>query len=186
MNREAHHRLPNSKLEKLQQVIAPMILPSVVGAFFGHWPKELKDGIERDLYTKLNDTEEEYSSCKTFFNDQFHIDANALISRLAMNVLRLAGYETGSAQADVETITLAKLIETGAMAKLVEHRETPISTLISNFGCLKNFGELVERASAAIDVYESDGSSLPHVLQECRVEESREVEAILHITTPSS
>jgi hypothetical protein len=183
MNREAHHRLPNSKLEKLQQVIAPMILPSVVGAFFGHWPKELKDGIERDLYTKLNDTEEEYSSCKTFFNDQFHIDANALISRLAMNVLRLAGYETGSAQADVETITLAKLIETGAMAKLVEHRETPISTLISNFGCLKNFGELVERASAAIDVYESDGSSLPRALQDYRVGAARQVEAMMSIAS---
>jgi hypothetical protein len=69
MNREAHRRLPISKLEKLQQVIAPLILPSVVGGFFGHWPQKFKDGIERDLYTKLNDTEGEYSSCKRFFNE---------------------------------------------------------------------------------------------------------------------
>ena len=146
MNREAHRRLPISKLEKLQQVVAPLILPSAVNSFFGHWPQKFKDGIERDLYTKLNDAEEEYSNCKKFFNDQFQIDANALISRLAMNVLSLAGYEIGSGQADGETMTLAKLIETGAMAKLVENRETPVSTLISNFGCLKNFGELVEKS----------------------------------------
>ena len=178
MNREAHRRLPISKLEKLQQVVAPLILPSAVDSFFGHWPQKFKDGIERDLYTKLNDAEEEYSNCKKFFNDEFQIDANALISRLAMNVLSLAGYEIGSGQADGETMTLAKLIETGAMAKLVENRETPVSTLISNFGCLKNFGELVERASAAIDVYESDGSSLPQALQDWRVEALKQVEAI--------
>jgi hypothetical protein len=192
MNREAHRRLPIAKLEKLQQVIAPLILPSAVDSFFGHWPKKFKDGIERDLYKKLNDAEGEYASCKKFLPDTQawlpgyipHIDESALFSRVAMNVLNLAGYE--SKTADAETLVLAKVIETVAMAKMVEAPEKPDRTVISNFGCLKNFGELVERASAAIDVYESDGSSLPHVLQECRVEESREVEAILHITTPSS
>jgi hypothetical protein len=149
MNREAHRRLSNEKLEKLQQTTAPLILPSVVGAFFGHWPDKYKDGIERGLYEKLNDAEGEYASCKMFFNDKFEIDEKALISRLAMNVLNLAGYETGNARADVETITLAKLIETGAMAKLVEACETPANTLISNFGCLRNFGELVEQASGS-------------------------------------
>jgi len=128
------YRLLNSK--KLQQVIAPLILPSAVDSFFGHWPKKFKDGIERDLYTKLNDAEGEYSTCKAFFNDSFEIDASALISRLAMNVLGIAGYKIESAKADVEIIMLAKLIETGAMAKLVENRGESVSALISNFGCL--------------------------------------------------
>jgi hypothetical protein len=118
-----------------------------------------------------------------FFNDKFQIDENALISRLAMNVLNLTGYETGSARADVEIITLAKLIETGGMAKLVEARETPANTWISNFGCLRNFGELVEQASAAIDAYESDGSSLPQLLRDYRVAASSRVEAIMSNTS---
>jgi len=119
----------------------------------------------------LNDAEEEYATCKKFFpvaGETWLLDRNVLFSRLAINVLSLVGYEVQIGQPNPETLVLGKLIETAAMAKLVDPPPENAGSKMLSSGGLQNFGQLVEKASAAIDVSESQGWPLAEMFREYR------------------
>jgi hypothetical protein len=63
-NRSAFAQLGHEKRVKLQGELGRPAIDAMIETYFGHWPKNLKDGIERDFYNNLNNAEMEYGSCK--------------------------------------------------------------------------------------------------------------------------
>jgi len=157
MKRHANEQLSSEDSAKLLAIVLPLVIRSAaVDSFFAHWPQEYRTGIERDFYKILNDAEQEYISRTEqlvakgdtyagpippqFANLRVEL---ALSSRLALNVLDLAGYE----------------VEEG---RPVHDRDFPFASMVGgeaikvlSAGNLRNFRELVARASGAITVYES-------------------------------
>ncbi|MGA9061476.1 MAG: hypothetical protein WB341_07400, partial [Terracidiphilus sp.] len=44
-------------------------IDATIETYFGHWPKNLKDGIEREFHSNLNNAEMEYGGCKELLLD---------------------------------------------------------------------------------------------------------------------
>lgn len=66
-SRSAFSQLGPEKRNKLTGELVPLMIADTtrtLQALFGHWPKNLKDRIERDFYNNLNNAEMEYGSCK--------------------------------------------------------------------------------------------------------------------------
>jgi hypothetical protein len=53
----------------LDDELVPPTIDAMIETYFGHWPQNLKDGIERDFYNNLANTEMEYGSCKELLLD---------------------------------------------------------------------------------------------------------------------
>jgi hypothetical protein len=68
-NRSAFAQLGHEKRNKLQEELAPLVIDATIRTFFGHWPQNSKDGIKRDFYNRMNNTEMEYGSCKELLLD---------------------------------------------------------------------------------------------------------------------
>lgn len=63
-NRSAFGQLGQEKRSKLQDKLAPLAVDATIQTLFGHWPTNLKDGIKKDFYQNLNNSEMEYGNCK--------------------------------------------------------------------------------------------------------------------------
>jgi hypothetical protein len=166
MKRHAHSQLSFEQSETLQKIILPLIVRSAaVDAFFGHWPEDLRSGIETDFYKILTEVDTEY----TARTDELLAKSNsypvplpfaglrtelALSSRLVLTVVELAGYEIENGRPETTAMPLASLVGSQVIS-------------ILSSGGLRNFCDLVEKASAAIDSHQSTGeSTLPEVLSE--------------------
>jgi hypothetical protein len=134
MNREAYQRMGRPDKVKLQELVGPSIRSVAVDAFFGHWPEKFKSGMRNSFYEKLNDAEMEYATCKTLVSNTSPIDDTALCSRLAKNVLMLAGYGADTEELSAESAAFAKLVQRSALE------------VLNNM----NLGELVARAGAVV------------------------------------
>ena len=66
-NRSAFKQLGEEKRSKLLDELGPVLVNAVTETLFGHWPQNLKDGIKRDFYDNLNNSEIEYGSCTQLF-----------------------------------------------------------------------------------------------------------------------
>jgi hypothetical protein len=63
-NRSAFKQLGQEKRNKLLEELGPVVADAATETLFGHWPQNLKDGIKRDFYDSLDNSEMEYASCK--------------------------------------------------------------------------------------------------------------------------
>jgi len=63
-NRFAFAQLGHEKRAKLQEELSPVVIDATINTLFGDWPKNLKDGMERDFYNNLKNAEMEYGGCK--------------------------------------------------------------------------------------------------------------------------
>jgi len=63
-NRSAFGQLGQEKRDKLQNELSPLVVDATIEALFGHWPKNLRDGIKEEFYSNINNAEIDYSSCK--------------------------------------------------------------------------------------------------------------------------
>lgn len=90
-DRVAFAKLGQERREKLMATLGPLIAGPAIKAFFGHWPDELKAKMLADFYQKMNDAQQEYSTCQEFISKDNPVGGNALISQLARNVLELCG-----------------------------------------------------------------------------------------------
>jgi hypothetical protein len=140
MNRKAHSGLGPDRVAKLQDEVRPLIVVAAV-SFIAHWPEKFKSGFEREFFEKVNDAEMEYASCKLLFPEKRPTDDTALCSRLALNVLNVAGYDTGVEQLSDAGIEFVDLIGALVMDNL-------------NSGPLNDLDEMVEKAGAAIETFE--------------------------------
>jgi hypothetical protein len=66
-NRYAFAQLGHERRNKLYDELVPPTIDATIETYFGHCPKNLKDGIERDFYGNLSNAEMEYGSCKEIF-----------------------------------------------------------------------------------------------------------------------
>ena len=136
-NRQAQKRLGFDKVGILQKAIWPLIASTAVDTFCAHWPEKFKSGIKGDFLVSLNSAELEYSSCKLLSAEKKPIDDNAVCSRLAMHILNHAGYDADVERLSDDSLKLINLVGALVMDNL-------------NLGPLKNFGEMVEKAGAAL------------------------------------
>lgn len=143
--------LPPSKYSKLKELIMLLIVHPTVDTYFAH----LKDSseLERLLYEGLRKGDTYYGSSE-----------NCLLS-LVKNVITISGYDINKGRSDPKTSQLMNLVD----------REV-IQILSSGSLRSENLKEMVQRASAAIDVYESDGSSLAQMFRDERREKTSERE----------
>jgi hypothetical protein len=89
--RSAVSQLTEQQIVGLQGFVGPLISSTAVDSFFAHWPENLKEKIRSDFYSKLNDAEIEYSTCKEFLSKESPLTGNSLFSKLARNVAELSG-----------------------------------------------------------------------------------------------
>ncbi len=68
-DRYAFAQLGNERRNKLIDELVPPTIDATIETYFGHWPKNLKDGIEKDFYSNLNNAQIEYGSCKELLLD---------------------------------------------------------------------------------------------------------------------
>ncbi len=87
-NRCAHGILGPDKAA-LQEWVGPPIVHSVIEGFFGHWPDDLKEGIQAEFYEKLNESELEYAECRGLIPEDRPLTGNSLLATLARNVAEL-------------------------------------------------------------------------------------------------
>jgi len=170
--RQAYSRLPQAKANKLLQTIGEYVLSSVVDVFIGHWPDDLKTRIRSEIYSNLNQAEQEYANCKELSEPilpsgrvRTRLDDTAMLSQLAFHVLSKArqGQEIDPMQIDTETAVLAVLIQTVVTTKLVDGNVPGNAELPEiHSGTLKELGLL------ALEAYERDGESLQQAQREAR------------------
>jgi hypothetical protein len=132
-------KLPPQRYLKLKEVVLLMIVAPQVETFFGDWPD--KTQIRDQLHKVLESADATFGQA----GDQSW-------ERLTANVLRVAGYEIENQSSDVEAAAVRELITTGLGKALTDLNAD-------------KFEGLVKTASAAIEIYERDGSSLPELLR---------------------
>jgi hypothetical protein len=71
---------------RLQNIMGPVLVRTAVEMICGHWPQNLKDRIQSEVYEKLNEAECEYSSYKGLFSEE-------MFSQLGRHVASLCGSE---------------------------------------------------------------------------------------------
>jgi hypothetical protein len=136
-NRQAYQTLGSDKVGILQKAIWPGIASTAVDTFCAHWPEKFKSGIKGDFFNNLNNAELEYSSFKLLSPEKKPIDNNAMCSQLAMHILNHAGYDADVDRLSDDSLKLINLVGALVMDNL-------------NLGPLKNLGEMVEKAGAAL------------------------------------
>ena len=90
-NRSAFSKINGQQIQKLQEVIGPVIAETAINTFFNHWPNEYKSRITSEFYEKVNITELEYSKSKELFSKEKPFTGDSLFSILARNVAELTG-----------------------------------------------------------------------------------------------
>jgi hypothetical protein len=176
---QARSRLPQVKANKLLQTIGEMILSGVVDVFFEHQPDDLKTRILNELYSNLNQADEEYATCRQLTEPplptgrvRVRLDDTTVLSRLAFHVLSEAREEKiDPTQIDIETAVLAEMVQVIVMLKLGYGTASKLQseTLPAiSCGTLKELGLRVNQAGAALETYERDGNSLQMGLREAR------------------
>lgn len=137
-----------AKFMKLKEAITLLLAHPTIDTFFA----DVRDSVLEHLLLETLNT-----------GDSFYAAASDKFPQLAKNVLTFAGHEVDGEQIDTENTKLVNLVESQVMQ-------------IFCFGSLglENLRKMVERASTAIEVCESDGSSLAQMFREERREKTHE------------
>ena len=90
-NRVADAELGQERRCKVQHQLYPLIVRPTMESIFGHWPQNLKDGIESDFSKYLNSSEIEYGDCKQLLDRDNPLSEDALFSKFAGIVCDLLG-----------------------------------------------------------------------------------------------
>lgn len=92
-NRFAYEELSHENRCKVQNELYPLIVPPTIETIFGHWPVNLKEGLEREFKDKLNNAEIEFAACKQMLDRNDSLSQDALFSKFARNVCDLLGVD---------------------------------------------------------------------------------------------
>ncbi len=92
-NRFAYSELGHEQRCKVQDRLYPLIVRPAIESMVGHWPPNLKDGIESDFIKNLGNAETEYGECKRLLDRDNPLAQDALFSNFAGNVCDLLGVE---------------------------------------------------------------------------------------------
>jgi hypothetical protein len=139
--------LSPQQYQKLKEVVSLMIVDPQVEPMFGHLPDKYKGEMRGNLHKILESADARFVQAGAF--DQ-------ALETLTLNVIKIAGYESEN-ESSAELATVRDLIKTGVVKALTD----------LNPG---KFKELIKTASAAIEIYERDGSSLPELLRQYQLE----------------
>jgi hypothetical protein len=78
-----------AQIARLQGYLGPLLSSTAVGAFFDHWPQELKEKIRSEFYERLNEAEADYAQCRGLVPQEEQFDKTSLFGRLASNIADL-------------------------------------------------------------------------------------------------
>ncbi len=98
-NRFAYRELGHEQRCKVQDQLYPLIIGPTIESIFGHWPQNLKDGIESDFIENLGKSEIEYAKCKQLLDRDNPLAQDALFSKFAGNVCDLLAVEKNDSAA---------------------------------------------------------------------------------------
>jgi hypothetical protein len=120
--RSAFSQLPEPQIRRLQSYLGPLICSTAIDSFVGHWPENLKKGMHSDFYSKLNDAEIEYSSCKELLSEK-PFTGNGLFEKLGLIVADLSGQQ-------MNPVTIMLVIE----CSLDAYKSMNLDSLVSEAG----------------------------------------------------
>ena len=63
-DRIGFQELGYEKRQKLNDVVGPLVVDSMIKTVFANWSSHLQEGIKKDFYENLNNAQIEYSKCK--------------------------------------------------------------------------------------------------------------------------
>jgi hypothetical protein len=92
-SRFAYGELGHERRCKMQDQLYPLIVRPTIESIFGHWPQNLKDGMESEFIEKLGNAEAEYGECKKLLDRENPFAEDALLSKFAGNVCELLGMD---------------------------------------------------------------------------------------------
>jgi hypothetical protein len=69
-DRYAFDQLGRERRNELIDELVPTTTDAMIETLFGHCPKNIKDGIEKDFYSNLNGAQMDYGRCKELFLKQ--------------------------------------------------------------------------------------------------------------------
>jgi hypothetical protein len=69
-DRYAFSQLGNERRSGLYDELVPATIEASIETLFGHCPQNIKEGIEKDFYSNLNNSQMDYGSCKELLLDQ--------------------------------------------------------------------------------------------------------------------
>jgi hypothetical protein len=85
-------KFTETQMKKLREYMGPLIVGTAIDSYTKQWPEDLKEGIKREFYDKLNKAELEYSECKVILDRDKPFSDNALFTKLAKNITELTGH----------------------------------------------------------------------------------------------
>jgi hypothetical protein len=77
------------QIARLLGYLGPLLSSTAVGAFFDHWPQELKQKIRSEFYERLNEAEADYAQCRGLVSQKEPLDKTTLFGRLTSNIADL-------------------------------------------------------------------------------------------------
>ena len=92
-SRFAYREFGHERRCKIQDQLYPLIIRPTIESIFGHWPQNLKDGMETEFIENLGKAEIEYGECKRLLNRDNPLAKDAIFSTFAGNVCELMGAE---------------------------------------------------------------------------------------------
>jgi hypothetical protein len=117
-NRFAYRELGHEQRCRVQNELYPLIIRPTIESIFGHWPKNLKDGIESDFIKSLGNSEIEYAECKQLLDRDNPLAQKALFSRFAGNICDVLGAEKSDAAAYATSFMKVIDLAIGSFGKL--------------------------------------------------------------------
>lgn len=117
-NRFTYRELGDQQRCKVQDELYPLIVRPTIEAIFGHWPTNLKDGMEKEFTEKLNTAELEYSECKQLLDRDNPLAQDALFSKFAGNVCELLGIEKSDTNRYLDTYMKVLELALGSFDRL--------------------------------------------------------------------
>lgn len=117
-NRFAYGELGHERRCKIKDQLYPLIVRPTIESVFGHWPPNLKDGLESEFIEKLGHAESEYGACKQLLDRDNPLAEDALFPKFARNVCDLLGAEKSDAAAYAETFMRVLELSTDSFKQL--------------------------------------------------------------------
>jgi hypothetical protein len=90
--RLAFGKFTKTQIKKLREYMGPVIVGAAIDSYTIDWPKDLKEGVKKEFYDKLNQAELEYSECRVILDRDKPFSDNALFTKLAKNITELTGH----------------------------------------------------------------------------------------------
>ena len=108
------------KATRLLTPLGPLVESMHVEAYLGHWPANLKKGIEQEFLLHLSDAQKEYAACKSLVIEDKPLSREAVMWLLAFKVAECADRNDVADAATVFQLAVSAVADMNLRQLIVE------------------------------------------------------------------